>query len=136
MNGRMHQLNGTNACTILDDSYNANPASMAAALNTLRQMPGRRIAVLGDMAELGAETVRLHAEVDVSEIELVIAVGEQIRVLATLQADICPVNDAEQALSMLRDLQLGRNDVLLVKGSRCMHMERIVNGLTGGGDAV
>jgi len=136
VNGRLRQLNGTNSCIVLDDSYNANPASMAAALDTLRQMSGRRIAILGDMAELGVDTTRLHAEVDVSDVEIVIAVGEHMRALAEVNSNVRSVADAEQALSMLCDLKLDSHDVLLIKGSRCMHMEQVVNGLTGGGDAV
>ena len=59
------QLRTGERCRILDDSYNANADSMRAALDTLRELPcrGRRIAVLGDMAELGAETAAAHAEI-------------------------------------------------------------------------
>ncbi|MDX8392062.1 MAG: UDP-N-acetylmuramoyl-tripeptide--D-alanyl-D-alanine ligase [Mariprofundaceae bacterium] len=136
VSGRMHCVDGHGGCVILDDSYNANPASMAAALDTLRKMSGRRIAVLGDMAELGEDAPRLHAELDIHGIDAVIVVGEQMQALALQHSGIEHVNNAGQALITLRDMDLGVGDVLLVKGSRCMQMEKIVNGLTGDSDAV
>ncbi len=136
VSGRMHCVDGIGGCLMLDDSYNANPASMAAALHTLRKMTGRRIAVLGDMAELGEDAARLHAELDVHDMDVVFAVGEQMQALAAQHDEVCHLNDAEQALAKLRGMDLGPNDVLLVKGSRCMQMEQVVNGLKGDGHAV
>ena len=131
--GRLRKLRGVNGCLILDDCYNANPASMAAALDTLRAMPGRRLAVLGDMAELGEEKERLHAALDVSGIDVVIAVGGNMRALARRHPEVVCLSDCRQALAELHRLGLGDGDVLLVKGSRCMRLEEVVDGLTQGG---
>ena len=124
---------------ILDDTYNANPDSMAAALQTLSQMPaaGRRIAVLGKMGELGAESTRGHQSVgEVAAkigVDCVIGVGEE----AALTADaawrggvekVLKVASNEEAVKSLRDFTRP-GDVVLVKGSRSAHMERIVEGL-------
>jgi len=136
VNGRMRCVDGLGGCLVLDDSYNANPASMAAALHTLRQMAGRRIAVLGDMAELGEDAAHLHAGLDICGIDVVFAVGEQMQALAAKHGEVCHMNRAEQALSKLRGMDLRPDDVLLIKGSRCMRMEKVVNGLRGDGDAV
>jgi len=121
---------------LLDDSYNANPASMQAALDTLRRMPGRRIAVLGDMAELGRDSKALHAGLDIRELDAVLLVGEEMRALAPLHAGVRHVETSEQALREALAMHPGKGDTLLIKGSRCMHMEQVVNGLREAGDAV
>ncbi len=124
---------------ILDDTYNANPDSMAAALRTLSQMPaaGRRIAVLGRMGELGVESARGHQSVGEVAAEIgvdcVIGVGDE----AALTADaayrggvekVVKVATNEEALKSLRDFARA-GDVVLVKGSRSAQMESIVEGL-------
>jgi UDP-N-acetylmuramyl pentapeptide synthase len=124
---------------ILDDTYNANPDSMAAALRTLSQMPaaGRRIAVLGRMAELGSESERGHLSVGEVAAEIgvdcLIAVGDEAAVAADAAwrggvEKVVKVATNEEAVKSLRDL-VRPGDVVLVKGSRSAHMERIVEGL-------
>jgi UDP-N-acetylmuramoyl-tripeptide--D-alanyl-D-alanine ligase len=122
------------ACTILNDCYNANPASMRMALKTLQgyKASGRRIAVLGDMRELGAAEARAHAEIvteAVPSCDVLIAVGSAMKracaeqaVPATVYAttDEC----AEAIRSMVRE-----GDVVLVKASRGMKFEAIVAAL-------
>ncbi len=117
---------------VIDDSYNANPASMRAALATLKAMPatGRRLAVLGEMKELGAASSELHAGLApaVRGIDRVWCVGRE---MAPLQR-ILPsgitgelVSDAETAAEQaLAELQAG--DVLLVKGSRATGLDIVV----------
>ena len=124
---------------ILDDTYNANPDSMAAALRTLSQMPasGRRIAVLGRMGELGNESERGHrqvGEVAVKEgIDCVIGVGEEAKWITEsawrggLEKTI-HFGEVDEALKSLREIARA-GDVVLVKGSRSARMERIVEGL-------
>jgi len=136
VDGRLLNLTGVGGSTLLDDSYNANPASMRAALDTLRRLPGRRIAVLGDMAELGRDSARLHAGLDVSGLDVVLLIGREMHALSQRHADVRHVSDVQQALALLVALKPGRDDTLLIKGSRCMHMEQLVNGLREGGDAV
>lgn len=127
---------------ILDDTYNANPDSMAAALRTLATMPaaGRRIAVLGRMGELGAESERGHrsvGEVAVREgIDILIGVGEEAKWITETAwrggiAKVHHFETVEDAIRSLHELaQTG--DVVLVKGSRSAKMERIVEGLQQG----
>jgi UDP-N-acetylmuramoyl-tripeptide--D-alanyl-D-alanine ligase len=128
---------------VIDDAYNANPASVEAGLAMLASlMPGRRkVAVLGDMYELGADAGALHAAVGRAAsrlgIDLVVAVGEHARdvlrgaVKGGMDGDlvVCLASteealDAERLRSALRP-----GDLVLVKGSRGMKMERIVNSL-------
>jgi len=134
--GRMRSLAGVGGCTLLDDSYNANPASMQAALDTLRRMSARRIAVLGDMAELGRDSSALHAGLDISGLDVVLLVGDEMRALSRQHAGVRHVDSAEQALEEVMAMQPGKGDTLLIKGSRCMHMEQVVSGLREVGDAV
>ncbi len=128
--GRMQPLPGVHASTIIHDAYNANPASMNAALDTVRRMPGRHFAVLGDMAELGAASRALHAALDVSAMEGLVLVGERMRVLAEGCGAAQWAPDADTAIRMAKMLILRAGDVVLVKGSRCMGLENVVDALT------
>ena len=124
---------------VLDDTYNANPDSVAAALRTLAAMPsaGRRIAVLGRMGELGAESEPGHRRVGRVAAELgidcVIDVGAAPSFIAEEAAHggvaqvLRPAN-AQDAVQALREVAKP-GDVVLVKGSRSAKMERIVEGL-------
>jgi UDP-N-acetylmuramoyl-tripeptide--D-alanyl-D-alanine ligase len=108
---------------LINDCWNANPASMAAALRDLAgRNGGRRIAVLGGMAELGPEGPRYHREVGAltNELDVVVGVGELAR-------DYEPthwVADAEAAATLLGEL-LEPGDIVLVKGSRAVGLERV-----------
>lgn len=115
--------------TLINDCYNANPLSVEAALAALGKEQGRRIAVLGDMLELGAEELewhrRLREPVAKAGVSCLITVGPRAKALAEVAP--CPawaVGDAEEAAQLLRQL-LAPNDVVLVKGSRALQMERI-----------
>jgi UDP-N-acetylmuramoyl-tripeptide--D-alanyl-D-alanine ligase len=124
---------------VLDDTYNANPDSMSAALQTLAQMPaaGRRIAVLGRMAELGAESEPGHRRVGRAAAELgidcIIDVGAEPAFIAEEAgrggvAKVLRAATVEDAVQVLRELaQPG--DIVLVKGSRSSRLERIVEGM-------
>lgn len=128
--------------TIINDTYNASPTAMRAAAELLGEFdpPGRRIAVLGDMGELGEESTRLHWQlgkqaVALGRAELVVACGEHAReVVAGARAAglptarAIPCDGVDEALPYLgQAVQPG--DVVLLKGSRNMAMERIVEGL-------
>ncbi len=127
---------------ILDDTYNANPDSMSAALITLARMPvaGRRIAVLGGMGELGVESERGHRSVGEvagrEKIGCVISVGESARWIADAAesggvGEVIRTADADEAARILRSLaQPG--DTVLVKASRSARLERIVQAMEGG----
>jgi UDP-N-acetylmuramoyl-tripeptide--D-alanyl-D-alanine ligase len=123
---------------ILDDTYNASPESSLAALNLLSEIDGRRVAVLGDMLELGQYERRGHEMVGARAAELVdelITVGERARIIASSarRAGFSPrliteLEDSQQAIEFLKP-RLKEKDVVLVKGSRGMHMEVIVAAL-------
>ncbi|HYR58520.1 MAG TPA: UDP-N-acetylmuramoyl-tripeptide--D-alanyl-D-alanine ligase [Chthoniobacteraceae bacterium] len=124
---------------ILDDTYNANPDSMAAALRTLSTLPasGRRIAVLGAMSELGTEAERGHksvGEVAAREhIDCVVGVGQQAGWIAeTAQSggvgQVVKVGSTDEASTLLREIAKP-GDLVLIKGSRSAKMERIVEAL-------
>ena len=116
---------------LINDCWNANPASMRAALRDLgaRANGGRRIAVLGGMAELGADAPRYHQEVgrllDEQGIDHVIAVGELARDYGVAEW----VADAAEAADRLSEL-VQPGDVVLVKGSRSVGLERVAQKLT------
>jgi len=133
--GRMQCLSGINDSIIIHDAYNANPSSMRAALNTLKKMKGRHFAVLGDMAELGSASRHLHAALDVSGLDGILLVGQQMQALADVcdHAQWAPTTEA--ALLAIRDWQLHAHDVVLVKGSRCMGLEKVVGSLIQEGKA-
>lgn len=118
----------------LDDSYNANPDSMHAALRTLRtaEVAGRRVAVLGFMGELGeheeAEHLRLGERVAEQGIDLLVTVGERaarINERASGLAENRNFPTHEEAAAFLRDV-LATGDLVLVKGSRSAGMERVI----------
>jgi UDP-N-acetylmuramoyl-tripeptide--D-alanyl-D-alanine ligase len=134
--GRLERKMVRGIC-ILDDSYNANPDSMVAALETLGHMPGRRIAVLGQMNELGVESERGHRRVGEAvareKIDCVITVGAIASGIADaarehgVQHALTPATTSEAA-AILRSL--ARNgDTVLIKGSRSVKMETILEDL-------
>lgn len=126
---------------LLDESYNANPASMAAAIDLLGRFPGRRIAVLGDMLELGASAPQLHAGLTrplaAAGIDLVFTCGPH---MAHLDADLPRERrgghaaDSAELAPLVRDT-LRPGDVLLVKGSLGSRMARIVEVLVAASGA-
>ena len=125
-----------NGATIIDDSYNAAPLSMQAALDLLTTCGPRRVALLGDMYELGTEERTAHrmiGEYAASRCDWLIAVGERSRDLIEAAreaglAEACWVAEAAQATDILRR-SLEPGDTLLVKASHAMHLEAVVEGL-------
>ena len=124
-----------NGVRVLDDSYNANADSTVAALETLCGLPlqGRRVAVLGDMAELGAHSVAAHAEVGRRAAELAVgqlfAVGKMAAVMAQAARDaglmrVFEFAEVEAALNVVRSF-VKPGDVVLLKASRAARLERI-----------
>jgi UDP-N-acetylmuramoyl-tripeptide--D-alanyl-D-alanine ligase len=123
---------------ILDDTYNASPESTLAALNLLAELEGHKVAVLGDMLELGPYEQQGHEMVGVRAAEVadeLVTVGERGRLIAqaALQAGlparaITQFSDSPEAVAFLQE-RLGTQDVVLVKGSHGMRMERIVYAL-------
>jgi UDP-N-acetylmuramoyl-tripeptide--D-alanyl-D-alanine ligase len=137
---RLNLLAAPAGITILDDSYNANPSSMAAALQTLRSLAGRgrAVAVLGDMLELGPAEAREHRSIGelASRSAQVVAFfgprfGEGHRTAAALGSNAAHFEELEGLLDWLRP-RLREGDFVLVKGSRGMRLERVVQQLGGG----
>jgi UDP-N-acetylmuramoyl-tripeptide--D-alanyl-D-alanine ligase len=137
--GRMTVRHGARL-TVLDDTYNANPRSVAVALETLARLSrGRRaVAVLGDMLELGEDSVEAHRGVGreaARAVAALFAFGPRARDIArsAREAGLSEVWESEDAAEMSRLLgeHLRDGDVVLFKGSRGMRMERLVGTATG-----
>ncbi|MDQ6993101.1 MAG: UDP-N-acetylmuramyl-tripeptide synthetase [Mariprofundus sp.] len=124
--GRMQICKGSSGCKVLDDSYNANPASMQAAIDTLSKMSGCKIAVLGDMAELGDASALAHAELNVDGIDQLYLVGEKMRALAATSLVARWYPDHRAVAASLSHESFGPKDIILVKGSRSMALETVV----------
>jgi len=138
---RLVAVPGPRGSTILDDTYNASPASTIAALNLLDELTGRKIAVLGDMLELGDYEEEGHRKVgvraaDVADVLVVVGgrgriIGEEALEVGMPPERVHLLEDNEAAIQLLESM-VGEGDVVLVKGSRAMRMEEIVNALGRG----
>ena len=123
---------------LIDESYNANPASMRAALAVLGQAPGRRLAVLGDMLELGEQAGPLHAAlaqaVESARVDLVFTCGPNMARLHEALPESRRGAHATESTTLAHAVveALRPGDVLLVKGSLGSRMARIVDALTEG----
>jgi UDP-N-acetylmuramoyl-tripeptide--D-alanyl-D-alanine ligase len=132
--GRLQQKRALSGALVIDDTYNANPDSMRAAIDVLASYPAPRILVVGDMGEVGTQGREFHEEIGAYAqsrgIETVLATGELSRYLVPSGAH--HYEQFDDVLAAL-DKQLGGNSeaTVLVKGSRFMKMERVVNHLTG-----
>lgn len=135
---RLVAVRSSSGALILDDTYNASPESTLASLQILSEMKGRRIAVLGDMLELGQYEQSGHEKVGVRAAEaanVLVAVGELSKIIARAarEAGMKPENiywvpDTSQAIEILKPL-LKEGDVVLIKGSHGLRMDRIVSAL-------
>lgn len=133
--GRGRLLSGKNGSLIIDDSYNASPVAVEQALGTLKHFPNatRRIAVLGDMLELGRYSVTEHERIGTlarSSADLVVAVGIRSRAFASAEgkAEVVPFDNSRAAAEALVGL-VKPGDVILVKGSQSIRTEHIVKAL-------
>ncbi|MGB2909651.1 MAG: UDP-N-acetylmuramoyl-tripeptide--D-alanyl-D-alanine ligase [Anaerolineales bacterium] len=135
---RLVAVQSPSGALILDDTYNASPQSTFSALNLLNELEGHKIAVLGDMLELGQYEFHGHKMVGVRAAEVVdelITVGERALIIAKTARQtglpttaVTEFEDSEQAIAFLVN-RLGKNDVVLVKGSHAIRMDRIVAAL-------
>jgi len=132
MAGRMQRRQGHLGVVVLDDSYNANPVSMQAAIDTLREIAGKKTAILGDMAELGAAAEAAHAGIDIDGVDRVFLIGTQMQKLAEKHPESCWFANTEVALNELASMAFGRDDTVLVKASRSIHLEAVVELLCTG----
>lgn len=137
LRGRGMWIRGGSVRLLIDESYNANPSSVSAALEVLKTLPevgGRRWAVLGGMKELGKSSGDMHRLIleNTAFLDGVVLVGEEWKV-AENPADepripYWRVQDANSAITLLRGL-VGKEDTVLVKGSRSYGLEVVVEGL-------
>jgi UDP-N-acetylmuramoyl-tripeptide--D-alanyl-D-alanine ligase len=140
---RLLVVDGINGSRIIDDSYNASPESVLAALNLLRELSGRRkIAVLGDMRELGSETEPGHRRVGnraAAVVDVLVVFGDASRVTAdeARRSGLSKVFEADshaEIVDLLRR-ELRPGDDVLVKGSLAMGMSEVVRGIRAELDA-
>jgi len=123
---RMQSIALPDGRLLLDDAYNANPASMQAALNTLSALSGERLAILSDMAELGVSSEAAHRALDLRGIDHVLLIGSEMHALAVITPQAHWFPDTEAAACWLSNSPFKKAHTILVKGSRCMHLEHIV----------
>lgn len=138
---RLRTSIGPGGARVVDDAYNSSPASAIAALNFLEGLDGRKVAVLGDMLELGSHEERGHREVGKRAskvIQQLVLVGPRARIIGEeavrcgLEEEaVVAVDTNEEAIEHLRRV-ISSRDVILVKGSRGMRMEQIVIALEEG----
>lgn len=122
-----------NGVSLIDDSYNASPASVMASIDVLAKAPSPRIAVLGDMLELGDQSEQFHSEVgkatDLASIDQVIAVGPAAKSIADArQGASLHVDSVDHLITDLPEFPA--NSTILIKGSRSVGLDRLVKALT------
>lgn len=131
--GRLQALRGINGATLFDDSYNANPLSVKAAAEFLSQLSGEGWLVLGDMKELGDDAAELHREVGEAAqkagVDRLLALGDLSRFAVEGFGEHASWYGSIDALVEELSDALGDSVNVLVKGSRSMHMERVVDAL-------
>ena len=141
--GRGQQVSLPGGMTLIDDCYNANPMSMRAALDELTAVADRgahlrRVAILGDMLELGPDERRYHVEIGAhaerTGVDLLITVGPLAQAMTEgFDGEAYPVKDADEAASLALELT-APGDVVLVKGSRGVGLEVVCQTLAVGGE--
>ncbi|MFP6681312.1 MAG: UDP-N-acetylmuramoyl-tripeptide--D-alanyl-D-alanine ligase [Gammaproteobacteria bacterium] len=133
--GRLCVLDGICGSRIIDDTYNANPASLAAAINIVASVPGEKWLVLGDMGELGSSAAEIHHETGLNVrnagIDRLYTFGELAAIAGIAYGDGArSYRDMGELIKILA-AEVDREVTVLVKGSRAMEMERIVEVLVG-----
>ncbi len=131
--GRLQRKAGLNGASLIDDTYNANPDSMKAAIDVLASQQGKQIFVMGDMAELGADAAQMHADIGLyakqKGIPQLLTFGE----LSQQASQVFGMNAQHftslEALVLRLKNSMQTNTTVLVKGSRFMQMERVVNAI-------
>ena len=135
--GRGERFRTPAGALVLDESYNANPTSMRATLAVLADEPGRHVAVLGAMGELGADSAAYHADLAQpvldARVETILLVGEAMAPLAAAlerKVNVVHVADTGAAIAALDDV-VQAGDAVLVKGSNSVGLSRVVAALRG-----
>ena len=134
--GRMKLINGVKKTLILDDSYNASPLSMTAALETLKSLPAkRRLAVLGDMLEIGEYAEEAHKKIGgiASEVvDILFCIGSRSKFIAEVaiknglnKKSVFVFDDSESAKKIV-EKEMKQGDLILVKGSHAIELEKVL----------
>lgn len=132
--GRLQRKCGINGAVVIDDTYNANPASMRAAIDVLAARPGDKLLVLGDMGELGGDADAMHAEIGAyakkAGISALYVLGElSLEMVKAFGAGALHF-ETPAALCQVLEKSMHETSTVLVKGSRFMRMERVVDLIT------
>ncbi|MHB0973005.1 MAG: UDP-N-acetylmuramoyl-tripeptide--D-alanyl-D-alanine ligase [Thiobacillus sp.] len=132
--GRLQRKPALHGSTFIDDTYNANPDSVKAALAVLAQQTGRKVLVLGDMGELGSDAAAMHREIGLAAraagVDRLLALGELSQeTVGAFGAGAMHFERIEELLAELEN-ELAPDTTVLVKGSRFMQMERVVKSFT------
>ena len=133
VSGRLSPLQGINQCRVIDDSYNASPSSFKAAIDVFKNLPGRKILVVGDMRELGVKSDEFHKQVGqyaaISGIEKLWAIGEHSRhMVAAFGSGAKHFLSKDELINECRET--AKIDfIFLIKGSRGSHMDAVVSEL-------
>ena len=134
--GRLQRRPALHGAVVIDDSYNANPMSLLAAIEVLTQAKGQKILVLGDMGELGIEASKMHAEMGAAARKLGVtqlyALGELSSYAVKEFGAGARHFQSDEALLEALKKELAADCTVLVKGSRFMKMERVVKELVSG----
>lgn len=129
--GRLERKAASNGAVLIDDTYNANPDSMKAAIGVLAKIAGEKILVLGDMGELGADAKKMHAEIGAhakaAGLKTLYCLGELSAEMVKAFGSGARHFDSPEAIAGAVLPQLANGTTVLVKGSRFMKMERVVN---------
>lgn len=132
--GRLKQIQGINDCLVIDDTYNASVISIKAAIDYLVSLNGQNVLVLGDMAELGDDSQKYHAEIGLyakhKGIQQVYLLGHEVK--ATAAAFGSDAHIYQQKELLIKDLlkKINSTQNILIKGSRSARMEIVVQALT------
>jgi len=136
----MRLIQGMQGSTIVDDTYNSSPVAVQAGLEALTtlQVRGKKIVVLGDMLELGEFSVQEHktiGEMVATQADVFVAIGvrmlgaaEHAQTIKARCSSVMAFKTNEEAITVLREM-IGEGDVVFVKGSQGMRMERIVENI-------
>lgn len=136
--GRLERMDGMKGSVVIDDSYNANPSSVCAAIDVLADVPAKKILILGDMAELGDETLQAHQDIGLygrdKNIDYLLTVGTHTKAAS----DRFSVNnfhfDHIDQLIDAAKVMADNHTVFLIKGSRSSRMDRVVEALKQRGE--
>jgi len=129
--GRLVRKDGLNKSIVIDDTYNANPASLAAAVDVLSSFSGEHHVVLGDMGELGIDEIKLHEEaahvIKQGKVKYLYTIGSNSQYTTNIFGKGAQhFSSRKELIEKLKD-NLKENDSVLIKGSRAMQMEKIVD---------